>query len=133
MINSPAPPAIKLARDLADELCAVVPGPFSVNDDHGSVVITEGSLTATTPVGDLLDQDGSGPTVTEVETAAWAVLSAVQDAVTEQLTDPWPLGDHRLALPGVKLESGILRTWYGDCDSPLLELGPIVVELPPRD
>lgn len=130
--NSTTTPAMKLARDLAHELRAVVPDPFSVNDNRGSVVITEGSSTATTPVGDLLDQDGSGPTADEVETAAEAVLSAVQDVVTRRTTEPWPPGDHRLALPGVKLDGGVLRAWYGESESPLLELRPIVVELPSR-
>lgn len=117
-----------LAVELARHLDAAVPRPFSVTADEGSVIVSDGSISAATPVVELLDQDGAGPTADEVETATWAVLSAVQDAVSTGTAEPWP-GCDALPLPGVELDDGVLRAWFGAAGSAVLDIGPIAVDL----
>ena len=50
--------------------------------------------------------------------AAWTVLSSIQDGVSVTLREPWPLGmvgsEHQMAMPGAKVVDDVLELWYGD-------------------
>ena len=61
--------------------------------------------------------------------AGWNVLSSVQDCVAITLREVWPMEtaepEHRMGLPGSKVEGTVLYLWYGPEENPTLRLRPI--------
>ena len=55
-----------------------------------------------------------------VVTAAYAVLSHVQDAVAGSTTEPWPGTGTVLPLPEAEIRDGRLLAWFGDREAPVL-------------
>jgi hypothetical protein len=57
------------------------------------------------------------------------VLDGFQDCVAMTLREFWPMAasepEHRMAMPGGKIEGTVLRLWYGDAASPVVSLGEI--------
>ena len=81
-----------------------------------------GSLTY---VEEIVEQP-HGTFVGNVETAAWNVLSSLQDPIAEETTEPWPdTNGAPLPSPEAVVESGVLHLWYGERDEPVLALRPI--------
>lgn len=56
-------------------------------------------------------------------------LNGLQDCVAMTLHEFWPMAatepEHRMAMPGGKVEGTALHLWYGDEGSPVVRLGPI--------
>ena len=61
--------------------------------------------------------------------AAWTVLSSIQDGVSVTLREPWPLvmvgSEHQMAMPGAKVVDDVLELWYGDEDAPAIRFQPV--------
>ena len=109
--------AVNFAQALADRVQAVVPDGFTVMAEDGAVRVSHG------------DEYGTSTGVAEItggirERTAWAasaLLSSVQDYVSEELRVPWP----SLALPDAVLEGSRLIMWFGDRSNPVLTLAVI--------
>jgi hypothetical protein len=110
-----------LVAELVVRLRDVVPEGFTVSaSTSGSGV--EMSLSY---VEEIVEQP-HGSFAGHVETAAWNVLSSLQDLIAEETTEPWPdTNGSSLPVPETAVESGVLRLWYGDRDAPVLALRPI--------
>jgi hypothetical protein len=52
-----------------------------------------------------------------------ALLDQASDAFTEISTDPWP--NRTFPEPHARVDSGVLRMWFGSDQSPAVELPPI--------
>ena len=54
------------------------------------------------------------------------VLDGFQDCVSMTLREFWPMAatepEHRMAMPGGKVEGTMLRLWYGDAANPVVSL-----------
>lgn len=57
-----------------------------------------------------------------METAARATLSAVQDVVSEFLTEPWPSADGDFPTPGARIVENRLELWFGEEPDPAARL-----------
>lgn len=57
------------------------------------------------------------------------VLNCLQDNVAVTLREVWPLEtaepEHRMAMPGGKVEGTVLYLWYGPEENPTVRLRPI--------
>ena len=128
----------RLARAMADRLDAVMPAPVRVRAEGTVVGIIWpsrawlGGSAASELVADPADEDEDGtPAADQLTTAAWAILSGVQDQVAEALREPWPPGaDGRMAMPAVRVADGVLLLTFerGDAvgeESVMLALEPI--------
>jgi hypothetical protein len=125
--------AVVLARALAHRLGGVAPPGIRVVSRGGEVVVSDGRSSDGTSLVPLVDQPG------EVEenlvTAASATLGTVQDFTIESLGEPWPRrqgGPSRsldpgseLPLPAARIDGRTMRLWFGEPESPALELRPI--------
>jgi hypothetical protein len=130
----------RLAGALAARLDPVVPRPFRVRADGANVTVDHpAGWGFTTFVGTLRGDSpppydfswaetayapadsppASEPTELErVAAAVWAVLSAVQDVVSEATTEPWPLVPPRqMALPETRADGEALHLWYGPVEA----------------
>lgn len=114
---------MRLAMALADRLNAVAPDPFRVRAEGGWVSLYRGTeWDGSTGVAAILDADSGPKGLTEegqdfaetVRNASYAVLSSVQDGVSEATTEPWPrLPSGNLALPGARTDEEWVYLWYG--------------------
>jgi hypothetical protein len=118
----------RLARALASRLQVVLPPSLTVSV-HGSGV----SLYANgAPVGGnanaaLIDDETDETPGERAARAVRGFLSAMQDDISEELTEPWPedIG-YQMALPGAREEGGQVFLWYGDNESdPRVAFPPI--------
>jgi hypothetical protein len=119
------------AKLLADRLSEVVPKGISVFTEGPVLrVANEEDIRSGTDLEALLNQPGD--LKENLTTGAYAVLSAAQDFLSEELTEPWPpvpsAGRHLFAMPGTAWEEDHLRLWYGPSDDPVLELRPLRVD-----
>lgn len=66
-----------------------------------------------------------------VQTAAYSVLSTVQDVVSIELREPWPPADGRrgasMLAPIVEVRRGCLLLSYGANGVPIVELAPVLL------
>ncbi len=66
-----------------------------------------------------------------VQTAAYSVLSTVQDVVSIELREPWPPADDRrvasMLAPMVDVQRGCLLLSYGATGVPIVELAPVLL------
>ncbi|MBA2323347.1 MAG: hypothetical protein H0V92_04770 [Pseudonocardiales bacterium] len=60
-----------------------------------------------------------------LETAARAVLSGVQDWIADTTTQPWPGAGGQMPNPDARVRSDAIEMWFGDDDQPVLRLRPI--------
>jgi len=114
MTDSDAPAgldATRLAAELARRLAGVVPAAVTVRAVGGELRADIDPVCGTaTLLGSLLGE--SDDPLADLTTAILAALAAVQDAVLEATTDPWPPG---LPLPHVDdSEPDRIRLGYGD-------------------
>ena len=122
--SEPSPAAVRLAAALAERLDVVVPRPFHVRAEGGWIAVYRGEeWDGSTGVAAIVGDDDAGPEgiadkgaplAERVQAAAWAVLSSVQDAVSEATTEPWPvLPAGGLALPGTRADDESVYLWFG--------------------
>lgn len=117
--------APSLAEAVVNRLEEVLPGGWSAEAAEGDVVLKLDGVPVT--------EDGFGPGF-PLETSYRAILSAVQDEISEHTTDPWPHDPSRtmhLYHPEVDTDEDLcLHAWFGPRDHPVLRLRPIsLVEL----
>lgn len=120
------PRAIAFAALLAKRLQEVVPEGFIVKAEGDWVTVCaadDEDMTTSTGVGGIMrDHEG------DVESATWAVLSSVQDFVSEGLKEPWPGArsvPRRFFQPEVAVEGSTLHMWFGDRNQPTLAVSDI--------
>jgi hypothetical protein len=120
----------ELATALAASLATVLPAGFGVAAQSGRVRlehVPSGSWIST----DIAAVVSSAPTPDlGTESAAWSVLNAAQDFVTETLRRPWPsVDDSRgvsyLAPPRVEAAGHLLRLGFGEPDRWVLSCPPV--------
>jgi hypothetical protein len=118
-----------LAEAFAIRLNEVLPSGFraTAHDEEVRIITPTGFRAGAWVGGVAFGQDA----VDGYRTAAWNVLCAAQDAVSEATAMPWPrvLGPALdLALPASRIDGRELQMWYGDESSPALRLAPIVLD-----
>ena len=121
--------SLKLAKTLATRLNEIVPASFQVDAEGNDVgVYSNGVAIGGSGAPAIVDDDDGRSIDQKLETAARAVLSAVQDTISESLREAWPSVNRRvMALPGAHLTGGELRLWYGDQAAPVARIGGIAI------
>ena len=124
------PSAWRLATALARRLDAVVPARFRVTASAESIDLVDGTeMWHASGACSIVEDDDDRTVLERANTAAWSVLSGVQDAVMHATREPWPVdAGGTLALPesGIALASVTLA--FGDLQQPLIVLPPIPLE-----
>lgn len=121
--------ADRLAEALVERLRPHIPSDVVLQPERGGVtVLVEGFAWLRQGVEEILDQPGDPAFF--LETAAWNVLSSIQDFVSEHRAEPWPRWEwgadaDPLPSPRAAVRSGALHLWYGNEDDPVLSLEPI--------
>lgn len=123
----------RLATALAARLDPVVPRPFSVRADGANVIVDHpagwgfGSL-----IGDILepdyDADDDWSEAERAGTIISAVLSGLQDAISEATSEPWPATPKTrdMAPYGTRHDDTAVYFWYGPMEeAPLIAFDPI--------
>jgi hypothetical protein len=124
--------AERFAAALAERLALVLPSSFSAVARYG-VIEMRSELVSWTAYG-IVDWfvDEPDPLPDRFERAAWNVLNTAQDFVSEVTREPWPraLGAVRseMAPPAAVVENRILKCWYGESVSPIVELPAIALD-----
>ena len=66
-----------------------------------------------------------------VQVAAFAMLNGLQDILSEELKESWPIdrtrGRSYMAPPQVEVRGDVLHLWYGEPGQSVLEIGAIPV------
>jgi hypothetical protein len=117
-----------LAQEFAVRLAEILPPRFSARAMEDQVCIGAPDGLGMIVGAGAADEDPND--LSNYVQAAWIVLSAAQDVVSETTAMPWPRarGDRLdLALPGSRVEDSVLYTWFGDEHDPVLRLRPIVL------
>jgi hypothetical protein len=119
----PSLAARRLAELLALRLDAVVPRPFRVQADAGTVALHEGAaFDSSNYLATLLDwaldpnaaAGERGSFAWRVAAVSEGVLSSVQDGISEGTSDPWPpLASGGMAMPGTRTDGASVFLWYG--------------------
>ncbi len=121
----------RLALLLAQRLAEVVPPPLTVRAGGETVgLVVVGCLVSASTAASIVDARDHPLSTRDVETAARAVLSGIQDDVAEYLTTPWPSSPSaEMAMPDVRTDSRYLYMWYGsDEEGAVIRLRPIALE-----
>lgn len=108
-----------LVQSLRDSL----PNAILISANEGQLRMEGAARVTTIHVYELLKQDDE--LLENMETAATAVLSRVQDLVSQQMKTPWPGSSNELPLPHAEWSGDSLRLWYGTASKPVLELLPL--------
>jgi hypothetical protein len=122
----------KVAVALADRLSEVLPTGFEVAGEGGlfkARFSMEESSWTEIEVAAILQQDSEDP-FRDLESAAYCVLSNVQDLVSTWLHVPWPPSSSdraRMALPQAAVVNEVLQLSYVDGDVRALELAGIAL------
>ena len=118
----------EVAVHLARTLDAVVPDGFKVEAREGHIrmfIPARGSW-AVNGVAEIVEQ--AGDLEENIITACYSILDAVQDFVSEELTEPWPRRD--MPMPGAQIRGRRVELWYGDAETPILTLEPLDLNTP---
>jgi hypothetical protein len=120
-----------LAVALAERLTGVVPAGFVVHEqDAELVVLHDGQVVGISGAPTILETvDALREPRDNLETAARAALSAVQDYVAEVTTEPWPSAVGRQPNPDARIDGDSLSMWFGPEDGPVLRLRPVDLAL----
>lgn len=113
-----------LASALAQRIDSALPDGFDSLAVGGIVQVFHDGL----PIGSSAAPeiiDSAPDSHAQIETATRAALSAVQDLVSETLTEPWPAG---LPAAGARIVGSELRLWFGDEAAPVVELAAISID-----
>lgn len=126
MPQMPAASSPDFAAELAIRLNEVAPDGFTVIADNVSVVLRHnGGFVGSTDMAELIEDSENLDLLPEnLETAARAVLSNVQDWIADTTTEPWP-GERSLPNPDAHVTGDRLEMWWGDQDNPVLKLRPL--------
>lgn len=118
-----------LARILATRLDSVVPAPFRLSARGGRLEVYVGeNLDSTPSTLEMIVDDQSRELAERLESAVSAILSEVQDTISEHLHTPWPSVDGRhMALPGVRVDAELIHLWYGDEQAPVLRISAVKI------
>ncbi len=120
-----------LAAALAERLNEVAPAGVTVRATGTEVeVIQDGRVVGGSSAAVSLDMDGEGLPEERIGSIAAAVISGVQDEITEALTEPWPARNGRMVNPDTRQTGAVTEMWFGDVDNPVLRLRPITVVWP---
>ncbi len=103
----------KLAVALAARLNDIVPVPFRVQAKGGDVHVDAPDVCVGGSSAPTIVEDDDDRTVGEkIETALRAVLSSVQDDISEFLTEPRPSADGcGMAMPGARSDEQWIHLW----------------------
>ena len=119
------PPEFRAA--LSRRLNAILPEGFSTSPTDEGVWLHSPDGYGTMGWAGHIDEDPSDLAL--YVDAGVNVLNSLQDCVSETLREIWPLAtttpDHRMAMPGGKLQGTSLLLWYGDEGRPVVSLDPI--------
>jgi hypothetical protein len=120
------PKAKWLVDALAVRLRSVAPEGFVIDATDMGVEIHERAVTfwLMNEVETIAYQDGEF--AKNIETAAYAVLSGIQDFIAETLTIQWP-GEGTMPLPFATVTAGVLNCGFGDERSPVIRFEPIAI------
>lgn len=118
-----------LATALADRLNEVVPPGFLVRaEDSELIVIHDGQIVGISGAPAIMDTAEAVKHPREnLEAAARAALSGVQDYVADTTAEPWPGTGGSQPNPDARVGEGRVLLWFGPEDAPLLALPPIVL------
>jgi len=125
----------RFAQALAERIGEILPPPLTVRADGGDVgVYADGVCQGGSAAAMIVEDDDDDRTVAErVESAGWAVLSGIQDCVSEYLTLQWPAGaDRKMALPEVRADEERVHLWFGSSEADAtvtlrpIELGDLI-------
>jgi hypothetical protein len=108
----------KFARALAEGIGEILPPPLIVRADGYCLdVFADGVLQGGSAAAVIVEEDDR--TLRErLETAGRAVLSAIQDCVSEYLTLQWPVGaDGQMAIPDVRVDAERVHIWFGSSEA----------------
>jgi hypothetical protein len=124
----PAATSHEFAVELADRVNEVVPAGFAVTADEVSVVLSQdGARIGSTDMAELVESSENLDHLPDnLRTAAWAILSNVQDGIADTTATPWP-GERSQPNPRVEIVGDQLRMWFGEAESPTLELRALTV------
>lgn len=118
----------RLARALAERIAEILPPPLTVRvsgsriDVHADGVCQGGSAAVV-----IVEADDDRTPTERLETAGRAVLSGIQDCVSEYLTLPWPIdAEGRMAMPGARVDAERVHLWFGGSEAAaVITLRPI--------
>jgi hypothetical protein len=89
--------------------------------------MSDGARIGSTEMAELVeDSENLEYLPDDLRTAASAILSNVQDWISDATAAPWP-GTRSQPNPGVEIDGDQLRLWFGERDSPVLELRSLTV------
>jgi hypothetical protein len=116
----------RFAAELADRLNEVVPAGFAVTADDVSVELRrDGQFVASTDMAELVqDSENLDDLPANLETAARAIMSNIQDWIADATSDPWP-GIRSQPNPSASVQDHQLHMWFGDADGQVLSLRPL--------
>lgn len=115
---------IAVAEALALRLREVVPPGYLIEADAGLIGICpagSSTLWCAIDIAAVVDQGGDAEYF--IRAACYFGLGTVQDMIMEHTTELWP--GTVPTVPGVAIESGMVRLWYGDENRTLLHLRAI--------
>lgn len=113
--------------ELSRRLNAVLPEGFSTSPSDDGVWLDAPDGYGTLGWAGHIDEDPTD--LARYVDAGINVLNSLQDCVSVTLREMWPLAattpEHRMAMPGGRLDCTVLHLWYGDDVSPVVRLEPI--------
>lgn len=117
-----------VAAALAERLDEVAPAGFTVTSDGASVLVHRaGLVVGVSSAPGVLDEDGEGLPEERVGGVAAAVLSGLQDDISESLTEPWPVLGGIMVNADARQSGDVVDMWFGDEQGPAIRLRPLVV------
>lgn len=120
--------SLEVASALAERLAEVVPRDFSVTADGAAVLVHRaGALVGSSHAAGILDEPGEDDQPQRVGGIAAAVLGAIQDEISESLTEPWPAFEGVMADADARQIGNTVSMWFGDEEAPVLSLRPFIV------
>lgn len=124
----------KVAAALAHRLQAQAPVGIGITAEDRAIIVHLGQhrWDASAAPSILDDPKGweQGEEDVLLESVVYSTMSGVQDAICEATGECWPPlpGDPTdLPEPGVRVDDGVLRLWFGNPAEPLRVLDPIAI------
>lgn len=126
MTQAPAASSRRFAAELADRLNEVVPTGFAVTAEDVTVELRRGDqFVGSTDMAELVeDSENLDDLPANLETAARAIMSNIQDWIADATSDPWP-GIRSQPNPNARVQDQTLHIWFGDADGQVLSLRPL--------
>jgi len=103
----------------------VVPGGLSVRAEGSAVSLYDRVSWGASLAADILTDEDGRSIVQRVETAAYAIMSSIQDEVMESTKEQWPVGPRGAAEPEARVIGEQLHLWFGDEAAPIIRLEPV--------